>query len=102
MVKVHRKTSLKTGSFLKLLKFLMQLHGYRSKKLVTIDNYIKTIYSLGKEGKRFVEKGLPEKRALKLISERNGTINIKDLSAVLDSDEISVAIGWLITNAGCP
>jgi hypothetical protein len=45
----------------------------QSKKLITMDNHIKTVYSLGKEGKRFVEKGLPEKRALKLLSDRKGT-----------------------------
>jgi phenylalanyl-tRNA synthetase alpha chain len=100
--KLHGKGSpediFKNGQFSQAVEVSNAASWLQSKKLVTIDNYIKTIYSLGKEGKRFVEKGLPEKRALKLISERNGTINIKDLSAVLDSDEISVAIGWLITN----
>jgi phenylalanyl-tRNA synthetase alpha chain len=70
----------------------------QSKKLVTVDNHIKTVYSLGKEGKRFVEKGLPEKRALKLLAEKKGTLSLKDLSGVLESDEIPVAIGWLKTN----
>jgi phenylalanyl-tRNA synthetase alpha chain len=63
-----------------------------------MDSYIKTVYSLGKEGKKFFEKGLPEKRALKLLFDKKGSISLKDLSAVLDSDEISIAIGWLKTN----
>jgi phenylalanyl-tRNA synthetase alpha chain len=63
-----------------------------------VDNHIKTVYSLGKEGKRFVEKGLPERRALKLLAEKQGALSLKDLSAVLESDEIPVAIGWLKTN----
>ena len=76
----------------------MQPRGYSRKQLVTVENHIKTVYSLGKEGKRYVEKGLPEKRALKLLAEKNGTLTLKDLSAVLESDEIPVAIGWLKTN----
>jgi phenylalanyl-tRNA synthetase alpha chain len=70
----------------------------QSKKLITMDNSIKTVYSLGKEGKRFVEKGLPEKRALRLLMEHKGTLTLQQLSSVLDSDEIPIAIGWLKTN----
>jgi phenylalanyl-tRNA synthetase alpha chain len=70
----------------------------QSKKLVVIENIIKTVYSLGKEGKRFVEKGLPEKRALKLLYDKKGKITLQSLSEVLSPDEISVAIGWLKTN----
>jgi phenylalanyl-tRNA synthetase alpha chain len=88
----------KTGGFTQDVEVANASSWLQSKKLVTMDNHLKTVYSLGKEGKRFVEKGLPEKRALKLLSERKGTITLHDLSAVLDSDEISVAIGWLKTN----
>ena len=64
-----------------MLKIANASSWLQSKKLVTMDNHMKTVYSLGKEGKRFVEKGLPEKRALKLLSEKKGTITLKDLSA---------------------
>lgn len=70
----------------------------QSKTLITMDNSIKTVYSLGKEGKRFVEKGLPEKRALKFLMENKGTITLRQLSSILDPDEIPIAIGWLKTN----
>ncbi len=70
----------------------------QSKKLVIIENSIKTVYSLGREGKRFVDIGLPEKRALKLLSDKKGIITLQDLTAVLSPDEISIAIGWLKTN----
>ena len=89
---------LKNGDFSQEVEVMNASSWLQSKKLVTVEDHIKTVYSLGKEGKRFVEKGLPEKRALKLLSDRKGTITLKDLSAVLDSDEISVAIGWLKTN----
>jgi phenylalanyl-tRNA synthetase alpha chain len=100
--KLHGKGSpediFKNGQFSQDVEVSNAASWLQSKKLVMMDNHIKTVYSLGKEGKRFVEKGLPEKRALKLLSDRKGTITLKDLSAVLDSDEISVAIGWLKTN----
>ena len=88
----------KNGQFSQDVEVSNAASWLQSKKLVTMDNHIKTVYSLGKEGKRFVEKGLPERRALKLLADSKGTSNLKDLSSVLDSDEISVAIGWLKTN----
>jgi len=100
--KLHGKGSpediFRNGEFSQDVEVSNAASWLQSKKLVTMDNHIKTVYSLGKEGKRFVEKGLPEKRALKLLSDKKGTITLKDLSAVLESDEISVAIGWLKTN----
>ncbi len=88
----------KTGGFTQDVEISNAASWLQSKKLVTVDNHIKTVYSLGKEGKRFVEKGLPEKRALKLLAEKQEPVRLKDLSAVLESDEIPVAIGWLKTN----
>jgi phenylalanyl-tRNA synthetase alpha chain len=88
----------KNGRFSQDVEVSNAASWLQSKKLVTMDNHIKTVYSLGKDGKRFVEKGLPEKRALKLLSDRNGITSLGDFSAVLDSDEISIAIGWLKTN----
>lgn len=87
-----------TGGFTQDVEIANASSWLQSKKLVTVDNHMKTVYSLGKEGKRFVEKGLPEKRALKLLAEKKGTLSLKDLSGVLESDEIPVAIGWLKTN----
>jgi len=89
----------KTGAFSQDVEVANASSWLQSKKLVTMDNHIKTVYSLGKEGKRFVDKGLPEKRALKLLWEKKGAITLKDLSTVLESDEIPIAIGWLKTNS---
>jgi phenylalanyl-tRNA synthetase alpha chain len=88
----------KTGGFSQDVEIANASSWLQSKKLVTVDNHLKTVYSLGKEGKRFVEKGLPEKRALKILAEKKGTLTLKDLSGVLEPDEIPVAIGWLKTN----
>jgi phenylalanyl-tRNA synthetase alpha chain len=100
--KLHGKGSLneifRTGDFSLDVEISNAASWLQSKKLVLIDNTITTIYSLGKEGKQFVEKGLPEKRALQLLSDKKGTATLHDLSTVLHPDEISVAIGWLKTN----
>jgi len=67
----------------------------QSKKLIKIEDYIKTVYSLGKEGKQFLTNGFPEKSALKLISKKGGKASLKDISSVLTKQDIPIAIGWL-------
>jgi phenylalanyl-tRNA synthetase alpha chain len=67
----------------------------QSKGLVKIEDYIVTTYSLGKEGKQFLQKGLPERRAINIINDKGGKVFLKDLSGVLSNQEIPVAIGWL-------
>jgi phenylalanyl-tRNA synthetase alpha chain len=100
--KLHGKASpkqiFKTGDFSLEVEVFNAASWLQSKKLVTMNNSITTVYSLGKDGVRFVEKGLPEKRALKLISEKKGILTLRDLSTALDPPEIPIAIGWLKTN----
>jgi phenylalanyl-tRNA synthetase alpha chain len=67
----------------------------QSKTLVKIEDHIKTVYVLGKEGKQFLQKGFPEKRALQLISDKKGKLNLKELLTVLNNQDVPVAIGWL-------
>ena len=88
----------KNGDFTKEVEIMNASSWLKSKDLVEIKDDIKTVYSLGNEGKQYIEKGLPEKRALRFIFNKCGKISIKDLSKVLDDDEISVAIGWLKKN----
>ncbi len=88
----------KNGDFNQEAEVMNASSWLQSKKLVTLEQHIKTVYSLGKEGKHFLEKGLPEKRALDFISNKNGRASLKDLSAVLDEQEKSVAVGWLKRN----
>lgn len=86
------------GNFTKEVEIMNASSWLKSKELVEIKDNIKTIYSLGNEGKQYIKKGLPEKRALRFIFNKCGKISIKDLSKVLDDNEISVAIGWLKKN----
>ena len=88
----------KNGGFAQEVEVTSASAWLQSKKLVIIDNHIRTVYSLGNEGKRFVNIGLPEKRALRLLSEKKGTATLQDLSKVLTKDEIPIAIGWLKAN----
>jgi len=88
----------KNGDFNQEAEVMNASSWLQSKKLVTVEQHIKTVYSLGKEGKHFLEKGLPEKRALKFISDKNGKASLKELSSVLDEQEKSVAVGWLKRN----
>jgi phenylalanyl-tRNA synthetase alpha chain len=100
--KLHGRASpeeiFNTGGFNQHVEVANASSWLQSKKLVSMENKLKIVYSLGTEGKRFVEKGLPEKRALNLLAEHKGRVRLNDLSPVLAADEIPVAIGWLKTN----
>jgi phenylalanyl-tRNA synthetase alpha chain len=86
---------LNNGEFNQEVEVMNASSWLQSKKLVKIEDHIKTVYSLGKEGKQFLEKGFPEKRSLKIISDKGGKASLKDLSNVLNKNEIPIAIGWL-------
>lgn len=83
------------GGFKKEVEVMNAASWLRSKELVKIENHIKTVYSLDKEGKLYLKKGLPEKRALKTILEKNGRAKLSDLSKNLSKNEIPIAVGWL-------
>jgi len=89
---------LKNGDFAQEVEVMNASSWLQSKKLVKIEDHIKTVYSLGKEGKQFLEKGLPEKKALTLISNKGGKASLSDLSTVLNKEDVPVAVGWLIKN----
>lgn len=89
---------LKSGDFTKLVEVMNASSWLQSKELVEIKDHIKTVYSLGKEGKEYLNTGLPEKRALESIIKNNGKATLKQLSKELPKQEIPVAIGWLKKN----
>lgn len=84
----------KKGDFRQEVEVMNAASWLRSKKLVNIEEHIKTVFSLGREGRHFLQKGLPERRALDIIS-RKGTAKLSELSESLSKDEIPIAIGWL-------
>jgi phenylalanyl-tRNA synthetase alpha chain len=93
--KASPKNILENGDFDHEVEVINASSWLHSKKLVKIEDHIKTIYSLGKEGKQFLKNGFPEKRALKLIFSKGGRASLKDMSNILLKNEIPIAIGWL-------
>jgi phenylalanyl-tRNA synthetase alpha chain len=85
----------KFGDFDKEVEVMNAASWLQSKKLVKIVHHVRTVYTLGKEGRQFLNKGFPEKIALNLINKKGGKISIKMLSSVLPKPDIPVAIGWL-------
>jgi phenylalanyl-tRNA synthetase alpha chain len=88
----------KKGNFNQEVEVMNAASWLQSKKLVKVEEQVKIVYVLTKEGKIFLKNGLPEKRALKKILSLNGKASLKDLSDELKGYEIPVAIGWLKRN----
>lgn len=85
----------KQGNFNQIVEVMNATSWLQSKKLVEIKDIIKTVYFIGDEGKQFLKNGFPEKRALKFINKNSGTVNLENLSNVLETTEIPLAVGWL-------
>ena len=83
------------GNFNQIVEVMNATSWLQSKQLVETKDSVKTVYFVGNEGKQFLEKGFPEKRALKFINKNNGIISLENLSSVLDKTEVPLTIGWL-------
>lgn len=86
------------GDLDQLVEVMNASSWLRSKQLVNIEQNVKTIYSLDKDGVRFLKEGFPEKRMLKIIEENGGAANLEYISKKLEKSEIPIAIGWLKKN----
>ena len=85
----------KTGGFKEENEAMNAVSWLRYKGMVTTKEEVKKLYSLGKEGEKLVEKGLPEKRALKYIIKNGGIITLTKLQETVTKDEMPIAVGWL-------
>ena len=89
------------GDFNQKVEVMNAASWLQSKKLVKIEDHIKTVYSLGKEGKQFLEKGLPE---LNLIKELEKESEIKKLKEVVENFDIALMWakknGWIKIEKG--
>lgn len=63
-----------------------------TKGLIRIEEKITEDISLGKEGRLYAEKGLPERQLIEIIKDEG---SISDLKDKLDKNEITIALGWL-------
>ncbi len=70
----------------------------QEKKLVQINEKKQTIAKLSKEGMLYSKKGLPERKILKMLSNKGGEIAVSNIAkeANISSDSVSVALGWLV------
>ena len=89
------KEVLDHGDFTQEVEVMNAASWLQSKKLVDVHEEITTVYVLAKEGEKFLQNGLPEKRALQLIMDNQGSAPISLLARSLDKKEIPIAIGWL-------
>lgn len=65
------------------------------KGLVEVEEGGDSAVVLEEEGRLYLEKGLPERRALEFLLSKGGEAEISALSQVLDRGEVGIALGWL-------
>ncbi len=83
----------RTGGFGQLVEVMNAASWLQSKGALQIFEVARKVYSL--KSQDAVQKGLPERRALKLLDERGGSVEMKDLSSAVSKEEVSIALGWL-------
>jgi len=79
------------------IKSVMSAAGsLASKDIIEVDKKVQETYSLTDDGLEYAEHGLPERRILNVLADKD-QINMKDLAseAGIDKKEANIAIGWL-------
>jgi phenylalanyl-tRNA synthetase alpha chain len=84
---------LEAGGFGQLVEIMNAANWLQSKGLVVIEESSQRIYCL--KATDVVEKGLPERRALRLMEAAGGQLKMSELEAKLARNEVPIAIGWL-------
>ena len=80
------------------IKSVMSAAGSLSSKgIIIVEKDVNEEYSLTKDGMKYAEKGLPERRLLKKLQEQN-EMTMKELAQLeeLDKNESNIAVGWLV------
>ncbi len=72
---------------------LKAAHLLQEKGYARVLTEIRRKYYLTDEGKLYLEKGLPEERLARLVSE--GIDDVKELQKIMGKSEFGIAIGWL-------
>lgn len=81
------------GDFNQQVEVMNAASWLHSKGLVNIIENARKVYCL--KERSILETGLPERRALGILAENNGEIELEELSSRLGKQETSIAIGWL-------
>lgn len=82
------------GSFQQLVEVMNAASWLQSKGALDIEESARKAYCL--KDRSLVEKGVPERRALNIISQRGGSLGVKDLESAMGKEESSMAIGWMM------
>jgi phenylalanyl-tRNA synthetase alpha chain len=83
---------IKAGKFELEVEVMGAASWLESKGFVKIDEKVRKFFAVA--DKKAVEKGLPERRAITVINESGGRINMSDLSKLMPDGEDKIAIGW--------
>ena len=81
------------GGFEQLVEVMNAGSWLQSKGALQISEVARKVYSL--KNREAIENGLPERRALKLLDQMGGEMEMKDLSSAVEKEEVSIALGWL-------
>ena len=79
------------------IKSVMSAAGsLASKDIIEVDKKVQETYSLTDDGLKYAEEGLPERKILDVLAEKQH-IPMKDLASEtgIDKKEANIAIGWL-------
>ncbi len=80
------------------IKQIMSAAGaLSSKDIIKVEKDTKKFISLSKDGKRYAEEGLPERRILNSLKE-DKHISMKDVTkkSAVNQNDVKIAIGWLM------
>jgi phenylalanyl-tRNA synthetase alpha chain len=88
-------SDLATASGLKEVEAMRALQWLENKKAVTIETEPREIIGLDKNGQEYLKKGLPEKRLLQALQEKEISLDKLAQKADLTREEVNVCIGLL-------
>jgi len=84
---------LEEGGFAQLVEVMNAANWLQSKGVIIIEESSRKLYSL--RAKEAVERGLPERQALRFMESAGGQVKMSELEAKLGRSEVPIAVGWL-------
>lgn len=81
------------GGFSQLVEVMNAGSWLQAKGAITISEVARKVYSI--KDASVLERGLPERRAIRMLADRGGEGDMADLAAELSKGEMSIALGWL-------
>ena len=93
------KEVMESGGFTEQVEVMNAASWLQSKGLVQMKESLKKVVSLDEEGKTYLERKTPERRALEFLDKTSkGSCTVEDLKKELGKEIIDIAIAWLKRN----